>query len=283
MSNQRTYQTQAIIIKKTKLGEADRILTLYSPTMGKIQGFAKAVRKPKSKLGGHLEMLTYSQVTLVRGKNIDTIIGSQTLDAFLMVKNDLDLLSCALYMTEMISQFTPAETEDIHLFELLLHSIEQLPLVADRNLLLRYFELRLLGQVGYRPELGKCVLCSNKLETSINSFSPSAGGVLCRSCHRLGKHYGNAISWDGLEVMRFIQGGDWESISITPIDATILDEIERMLRSYMRHLLEREIKSIVWLDSIKRDHGKPTQLKAYTAGIQVQYVNQAYITPALNS
>ena len=82
MPKPRTYQTEAIIIRKTKLGEADRILTLYTPDLGKIQGIAKGVRRPKSRLSGHLELLTHSQVTLVRGRgNLDTIIGSQTIDS----------------------------------------------------------------------------------------------------------------------------------------------------------------------------------------------------------
>ncbi|MCL1885819.1 MAG: DNA repair protein RecO [Dehalococcoidia bacterium] len=253
MNSPRTYQTPAIVIKKTKLGEADRILTLYSPTLGKIQGVAKAVRKPKSKLSGHLEMLTYSQVTLVRGKNIDTIIGSQTLNAFLAVKNDLSLLSCALYMAEIVSQFTPAETEDSRIFELLLHSIEQLSQADDINRLLRYFELHLLHQAGYRPELGKCVLCGKAPMTGINSFAPSAGGILCPSCQRLGRHYGYSISWDGLGIMHFLQDGGWESVNVTPIDTTVLNEVERILRSYIRHLLEKDIKSAAWLDSIRHD------------------------------
>jgi len=74
MSKPRTYQTEAIIIKKTKLGEADRILTLYTPHLGKIQGFAKSLRRPKSKMAGHLELLTHSLVSLARGRNLDTII-----------------------------------------------------------------------------------------------------------------------------------------------------------------------------------------------------------------
>jgi DNA repair protein RecO (recombination protein O) len=251
MTKPRTYQTPAIIIKKTKLGEADRILTLYTPGMGKIQGVAKAVRKPKSKLSGHLELLTYSHVTLARGKNIDTIIGSQTLNAFLSLKNDLDLLSYALYLVEMINQFTPQETEDRLLFELLLKTLEDLPYALNRDLLLRHFELHLLRKVGYRPELGKCVLCRKTLESVTNSFAPSAGGMLCTSCQRLGKHYSYALSWDGLGVMRFIQGGDWESVSVTPIDSGTLLEVERLMRSYIRHLLEKEIKSAAWLDHLK--------------------------------
>jgi len=89
MPEPREYQTEAIVIRKTKLGEADSILTLFTPRLGKIQGFARSLRKPKSKMAGHLELLTRSTVSFVRGRNIDTIVGAQTTDAFLPLKNDL--------------------------------------------------------------------------------------------------------------------------------------------------------------------------------------------------
>jgi len=252
MTKPRTYQTPAIVIKKTKLGEADRILTLYTPELGKIQGVAKAVRKPRSKLSGHLELLTYSQVTMAHGRNIDTIIGSQTLNAFLSIKNDLDMLSCALYVIELVNQFTAEETGDPQLFALLLSTLERLSQPIDRELLLRHFELHLLRQAGYRPELEKCIQCRKPLEAVTNAFSPGAGGMLCPACQRQGQHYGYSLSFDGLGVMRFIQGGDWESVSVTPIDATALGEVERLMRNYMRYLLEKDIKSAAWLDCLKR-------------------------------
>ena len=115
----RTYQTEAIIIKKTRLGEADVILTLYTPELGKIQGFAKSLRKTKSKLAGHLELLTHSMVSLARGRNIDTITGSQTINSFLRLKSDLQLTSCALYATELVNQFTAEHIENQPLFQLL--------------------------------------------------------------------------------------------------------------------------------------------------------------------
>jgi DNA repair protein RecO (recombination protein O) len=254
MTRPRTYQTPAIVIKKTKLGEADRILTLYTPGLGKIQGVAKAVRNPRSKLSGHLEMLTFSQVTLARGKNIDTIIGSQTLNAYLALKNDLDLLSYALYTAEMVNQFTPPETEDPQIFELFSRTLEELPRATDRDLLLRHFDLHLLRRAGYRPELENCVLCRDRLKPGINSFTPLAGGILCPSCQRISTYYGYPLSWDGLEVMRFIQGGDWESVSVAPIDSGALLEVSRLMRSYMRHLLEKDIKSAIWLDDLKNEH-----------------------------
>src|SRR4030042_472345 len=112
MSKPRNYQTKAIISKKTKLGEADRILTLYTPHLGKIQGVAKGIRRPKSKLAGHLELLTHSQVSLARGRNIDTITGSQTIESFLPIKSDLWLTSCALYAIELVNQFTADHLEN---------------------------------------------------------------------------------------------------------------------------------------------------------------------------
>ncbi|MDI6814588.1 MAG: DNA repair protein RecO, partial [Dehalococcoidales bacterium] len=91
MSKPRNYQTEAIIIKKIKLGEADRILTLYTPHLGKIRAVARGVRRPRSKLAGHLELLTHSLVSLARGRNLDTITGSQTINSFLPLKSDLQL------------------------------------------------------------------------------------------------------------------------------------------------------------------------------------------------
>src|SRR3990170_1939622 len=101
MSKPRTYQTEAIIIRKTKLGEADRILTLYTPYLGKIRAVAKGVRRPRSKMSGHLELLTHSQVSLARGRNLDTITGCQTINSFLPLKSHLWLTACALYVAEL--------------------------------------------------------------------------------------------------------------------------------------------------------------------------------------
>src|SRR5512136_1717133 len=134
MSKPRTYQTEAIIIKKTKLGEADRILTLYSPDLGKIQAVAKGARRLRSKLAGHLELLTHSLVSLARGRNLDTIIGSQTINSFLPLKSDLWLTSCALYAAELVNHFTADDIENYPLFQLLRETLKQLQQPGDREL-----------------------------------------------------------------------------------------------------------------------------------------------------
>ena len=255
MTKPRNYQTEAVIIKKTKLGEADRILTLYTPHLGKIQGVAKGVRRPRSKLSGHLELLTHSLVSLARGRNLDTITGSQTINSFLPIKSDLELTSYALYVTELVNQFTADHIENYPLFDLLLNTLGQLCQGGNNELVLRYFELHLLSQVGYRPQLQHCVLCRSPLEPVTNSFCPGAGGMLCPGCGR-DQPFSHPLSVNGLKVLRLLQDGDYNTIGRLKMNRELSDELEGITRNYIEYLLEREIKSAAWLDTLRQQSQK---------------------------
>ena len=259
MSKPRTYQTEAIIIKKTKLGEADRILTLYTPHLGKIQAFAKGVRRPRSKLSGHLELLTYSQVSLARGRNLDTIIGSQTINSFLPLKSDLELTSYALYVAELIDKFTADEVENYPLFQLLLETLERLCEASDKELVLRYFELHLLDKVGYRPQLQQCVSCHLPLEPVNNSFCPGAGGMLCPNCSQ-NQFLTYPVSLDALKVLRFFQGSDYDTARRLKLEPELSHQLETVIRDYFKYLLEREVKSTAWLADLREQKSRQATL-----------------------
>ena len=256
MSKPRNYQTEAIIIKKTKLGEADRILTLYTPHLGKIQAVAKGVRRPRSKMAGHLELLTHSQVSLARGRNLDTITGSQTINSFLPLKSDLWLTSCALYVTELINQFTADHVENYPLFQLLLETMHRLCQAGNIDLVLHYFELHLLNEVGYRPQLQQCVSCHAPLKPVTNAFSPMAGGVLCPKCSR-SQPLAYSLSVNTLKVLRLFQGSDYNTASKLKMNPELSDELDEVMSHYLEYLLEREVKSAAWLD-ILREQAKQT-------------------------
>ena len=253
MSKPRNYQTEAIIIKKVKLGEAGRILTLYTPHLGKIQAVAKGVRRPRSKMSGHLELLTHSLVSLARGRNIDTITGTQTINSFLPLKSDLQLTSYALYATELVNQFTAESIENYPLFKLLLETMHRLCQGGDNELVLRYFELHLLNEVGYRPQLGQCVACHSILKSVTNSFSPSAGGMLCPSC-RQDQPMTYLLSVNAQKVLRLLQDSEYNIASGLKIDPGLARQLEMVMRNYLRYLLEREIKSTAWLDTLRKQN-----------------------------
>jgi DNA repair protein RecO (recombination protein O) len=250
MSDPHEYQTEAIVIRKTKLGEADSILTFITPSMGKIQGFAKSLRKPKSKMAGHLELLTCSTVSFSRGHNLDTITGAQTIDAFLPLKNDLWLISCGLYIAELINQFTTEHQENFALYRLVLETLRNLCKENNKELTLHYFEMHLLESAGYRPQLRECLNCHTVLEQTTNYFSPSAGGMLCPDCS-LNQPFAYSLSVNAQKVLRLLQNNDYASACRVKIEGDLASEIENVISGYLQHLLEKEIKSAAWLNSLR--------------------------------
>ncbi len=248
-----SYQTEAIVIKKTRLGEADRILTLFTPDFGKVQAVAKGVRRPKSKLSGHLELLTYSNVLLAKGRSLDTITGCQAIESFLPLKSNLELCACALYATEIVNQFGMDRQENRALFTLLLDLMRELCREHNHEAgdpLLRFFEIHVLHAVGYEPQLQECVVCREPLPAMNAYFSVAAGGVVCQRC-RPTQPYTYPLSSASLKMMRDLQSGDWSSARQIDAEPRAYRETEFLLRNYFRYILDREIRSASWLDTLR--------------------------------
>ena len=261
-----SYQTEAIVIKKTKLAEADRILTFYTPEFGKVQAVAKGVRRPKSKLSGHLELLTHSMVLLVKGRNLDTITGSQTIDSFLPLKSNLELCASALYGTELVSQFGMDRQENRALFTLLLDLMRELSKDEDcqaADVLLRYFDIHLLHAVGYDPQLQECLVCREPMTSGPAYFSVAAGGTVCLRC-RPTQPYTYSMSIGALEALRCLQYGDWSSARQVAPDQKTCREIELLLRNYLRYILERDIRTAGWLDALRQTNRRTTAPGTHT-------------------
>jgi len=263
LGTSRSYQTQGIVLRQSKLGEYDKIVTLYTPDFGKISAVAKGACRPRSKLAGNLEPLTHSLVFLAKGRNLDIVTQSQTINGFLAVKSDLWRMACGFYMLELLDSFTAEGGENRPLFKLLLETLEQLSRPEQSEIPLRYFELHLLHHLGYRPQLRRCVGCDSPLKPMINSFCSARGGVLCPDCSTREANQGKPteaisfkpsfpISLEALKVLRLWQSGDYATASRVRLKAGLSRELERVLHGYIEHLLQRELKSLVWLDEVRR-------------------------------
>jgi DNA repair protein RecO (recombination protein O) len=200
-------------------------------------------------MSGHLELLTHSLISLARGRNIDTVTGTQTISSFLPLKSDLQLGSQALYITELVNQFTVDSVANFPLFELLRDTMHHLCQSDNNKLLMYHFELHLLNDVGYRPQLQHCVSCRQPLEPEINTFSFSSGGAVCSTCSG---NYTPArpLSVNALKVLRFLQNSSYTAASKLKLDREICLQLKYILRGYIEYLLERDIKSADWLDRI---------------------------------
>ncbi|MEO6196491.1 MAG: DNA repair protein RecO, partial [Dehalococcoidia bacterium] len=151
--NTRLYKTEAIVLRQRRVGEADRFLTIYTPGLGKFDVKAKGVRKTTSRMSGHLQPLAHCMLQIAQGHSMDVVTGVETLASFGHLREDLDRLSLALYAAELTDRITPERATSFPSFRLLLDALQRLDREADGWAALRYFEMQLLGQAGFRPAI----------------------------------------------------------------------------------------------------------------------------------
>lgn len=133
MRSPHSYSTEAIVLKRIDLGEADRILTLFTPGKGKIHAVAKGTRRPISKLAGHVDLLCRSQLQLAVGRNLDIVTQAEGRENFLHLRNDLWHMTCGFYLAELVDRFVEDQTQHYDIYVLLLDTLRYLD--ADANAL----------------------------------------------------------------------------------------------------------------------------------------------------
>ena len=158
---ERTFRTKAIILKRRDFGEADRLLTLITPDRGKLDAIAKGARKATSSKTGHVELFTRADMLISRGRDLDLVVQAEMTEPYLPLREDLQRGAYASYSAELLDKFTAPGDEDLgHAFPLLDETLQRLCVEDDLRLVIRYYEIHLLGTLGFRPELQECLFPS---------------------------------------------------------------------------------------------------------------------------
>jgi len=238
-----SYTVEAIVLKHADWGEADRLLTLFTRQQGKIRALGKGVRKIRSRRAGHLEPFTHVSLQLAKSRDIPILTQAETINAFLPLRESLLAIGHASYVVELLDKFTYEEGENLSLFNLLVKTFERLANAElDPQLVLRYYEVRLLDYVGFRPELSQCVSCGAEIQPKAQYFSPARGGVLCPRC---GRETAGAIpiSQDALRYLRHFQRSSFaEAVRAHPTPE-VYRELEGILQGYITYVLERGLNT----------------------------------------
>jgi len=252
------YRTEAVVLKRVDLGEADRILTLFTPRFGKIRAVAKGVRRPTSRIGGHVELFTRSEMLIAKGRNLDIVTQSDTIDSYLGLRNDLLRTTYAYYVAELLDSITEEGIEAYPVFELLVQTLERLASGADPRIVARFFDLQLLRRLGHGPELYICVHCQEQLKPVVNFFSASAGGTLCPKCASADPT-AKVVSIPAQKVLRVLHAGDYSLASRLHLTPNLLHELESLAYEYVRFVIERELKSADFLAGLRAQRLEGTQ------------------------
>jgi len=249
--DRRLYVTDAIVLSRFDYGEADRILTLLTPGLGKIKAIAKGIRRPTSRIGGSLEPLAELRLQLAKGRTFDVVTQVTMQHAWLGLRERLEVTATAWYCGELLDRSLEERHAAEPLYLLLRRAYELLDAGMAPARVARWFEMRLCDELGVRPEVDRCVECDRLLEVGDEvRWIPRLGGVLC------GRHAGPSmaaagLSTDALRVLKAYQRMDVEALAGLRLPGVVEAEVERVLGEFVRHVMERDTRSRRFLEEVK--------------------------------
>ena len=183
----RSYKTEAVVLRSFRLGEADRVLHLYTRQGGRIGAVAKGVRKTKSRFGGRLEPLSHVELVLHQGGGeLQTVTGAELVRSHRESREDPYRLGVGLVGAEAVLRLFPEQEANERAFSAvvrfldLLDSLSPAKRQASLDPLVLSFQLKLLWLSGYLPHVTSCADCG--AETGLAGYSPKAGGAVCQNC-----------------------------------------------------------------------------------------------------
>jgi DNA repair protein RecO (recombination protein O) len=244
VTDERTIRSEAIILSRTDFGEADRLLVLLTPRHGKLRAIAKGARKPTTRKSGHVELYARTDMLLHRGRDLMIISQAEMTEGYMPLREDLNRMAYASYVAELVDRFTSADddSDSETIFALLDASLRALCGDSDLRIVARFFEMRLLDTVGFRPDLAHCAICGEEIRAEAQYFSTAEGGAVCRTCGAQRSSV-TPISLPALHALRVMQREPWARVRGLGLSDLLHAELERIMLGYLIALLESRVQS----------------------------------------
>ena len=236
-----TYSLRALVLRKTKLGETDAIVTLLAEDGRQVRAVAKGARKPSSAFASRLELFSEVDLLLVRGKSLDIVKEARLLDAHLGVRSDMEHAAAAAPIIDVMARLSQPDLAAPRLYALTSSALSHAQ-AADASSALAVCAAHLLKAFafsGFRPSFDTCVICGSPVvgETAAApqgdsrrtvSFSPAEGGVVCNSCLLLSD--ARPVATDVLAWAHFLL--------MSPFDMVVDAHVERRISFEVLHLCQ---------------------------------------------
>lgn len=234
-----SYTVEALVIKRSNFSEKDRLFTLLSPNHGKIRAIGKSVRRPGSKMAGHLELLSHAKVYLAKGRNLDIITQVESLSRAPVFGADLSRLSLAFYVSEVVSQLTHEGEENYSLFRLVQDTLRELPSIAKPAMLIARFEYQLIALMGYAPDYESCVVSGHSIVQDSGWSNSWQGWVAHQMMPQVADYL--PVSADCRHCLAQLE--HCEIDALPEFAPAVIDEICAITRSMVEHRCEKQLPS----------------------------------------
>ena len=245
----KTIETNALVVKSLNFGESDKIVTVFSESLGRVQGVAKGARRSLKRFGGCLEPFSLIRFTYKPGKELGRFEEGRVIRDFRAIKEDLLKMAYGSYLLELAEALFTEGVGGEEGYALLLEAFLELSEKGgEPEAIARGAEVRLLDIAGYLPSFGTCVICNDTLTGETHregvAFSGERGGVICSSCRPKG------------ERVDFVSPGTLKTLSASVgrrvlFTRLALEESGRIIPSFIAHHLGKPLKSLGFIGQMK--------------------------------
>ncbi|NTW71870.1 MAG: DNA repair protein RecO [Eubacteriaceae bacterium] len=238
-----------IVIKSMNYGENDRLLTIFTAENGKMTAIAKGAKNPRSVFIGSTQLFSYCNFIYYTGRSFAYLNQAEILESFHKLRNDLEKLSRAAYMAEILNNSYEDYNSDPKALKLTLNLLYFMNegLVEDNDLILLAFQLKIMAILGFATDFDSCQRCGEEKENYV--FSARDGGTVCTGCG--GEYAGQlTINREEAGIMKLIMDSplNWlKSAAGLPENLLVLNIF---MNRYIEHFIGRKNKSFEFIASM---------------------------------
>ncbi|WP_153461561.1 MULTISPECIES: DNA repair protein RecO [Sediminibacillus] len=240
-------KTEGIILRTQDYGETHKIVTILTPSHGKIGVVARGAKKPKSRMAAITQPFIHGQFLIQTGRNLGTLQQGEVLSSFREIREDIVKTAYATYLSELTDKLVEKNNYDPFLFRQLEQTLTWISEGKDAEILTIIYELKMYQRAGYAPELQQCVNCGNPQGPF--AFSTAEGGYLCPRCRHIDE-YAVSLPENLSRIFSMFSTIDIERIG----NISIKPENKQLLKKLMEEYYERyggyHIKSKKFLNQL---------------------------------
>jgi DNA repair protein RecO (recombination protein O) len=222
---------QGIVLRSMDYGEGNKIISLFTPELGKVGVMARGAKKVKSRHAAVTQLFTYGDFVFFKQRgHMGSLNSAEIIEAHHALREDLHMSAHASYLVEMTDRMLGDEEGSTYIFEQLKSGLMAIEEGKDMQIVVHLYEMKMFELAGYLPVTDACVSCG---ETSgITSFSPAMGGTLCTRC-RYKDAAAIPIGEGALKLLKIFPRMDMRRLGAVQVKDETKTQLKACMRAYM--------------------------------------------------
>jgi len=243
------YRVEGIVIRSIDYGEGNKIITLLTPAYGKQGIVVRGAKKLKSRYGPMAQLFTYGDYSYYKAGTLGTLNSGEIIEPYRELREGLEGPAYAAYAAELTDRAINDDEAAAYLFHQLKACQTALAQGKDPEVVLRVYEMKVVGAAGYAPVLDECVNCGRR--DAAFRFSSNAGGALCGSCRHRDPA---AVDLDPAvwKLLRLFAAMDMRRLGNVTVRDSFKKQLRLTLRKWMDTHLGLNLKSRHFLDQLEK-------------------------------